>query len=118
MQKAMETRKGAGNVLAELNAISIRFADFANPVYLLQNVAADKTTRDAAQKCLEKLLPFESEVYQSEVLYQRVMALKPISDTARASGCAKLRLAKEVAATSAEAVISALADAEVCSVIQ
>ncbi len=77
MQKAMETRKGAGNVLAELNAISIRFADFANPVYLLQNVAADKTTRDAAQKCLEKLLPFESEVYQSEVLYQRVMALKP-----------------------------------------
>ena len=74
MLKAMEARKGAGNVLAELNALSIQAADFANPVYLLQNVAADKATRDAAQACLEKLLPFETEVYQSDALYQRVKA--------------------------------------------
>ena len=73
----MEARKGADGVFAELNALTIRFADFAYPVYLLQNVAPDKTTRDAAQACLEKLLPFETEVYQSGALYQRVQAVKP-----------------------------------------
>jgi thimet oligopeptidase len=46
-------------------------------VYLLQNVAPDQATRDAAQACLEKLLPFETEVTQSEALYRRVRALKP-----------------------------------------
>ena len=76
MLKAMEARKGAGDVLAELNALSIQTADFANPVYLLQNVAPDKATRDAAQTCLEKLLPFETEVYQSALLYERVRAVK------------------------------------------
>ena len=44
---------------------------FAYPVYLLQNVATDKATRDAAQACLEKLLPFETEMAQSEPLYRR-----------------------------------------------
>jgi len=76
MLKAMEGRKGAGNVLAELNTLSIQAADFANPVYLLQNVAVDKATRDAAQACLEKLLPFETEVYQSAALYERAKAVK------------------------------------------
>jgi thimet oligopeptidase len=74
---AMEARKGAGGIFAELNALTIRFADFAYPVYLLQNVAPDKVTRDAAQACLEKLLPFETEIYQSVALYQRVQAVKP-----------------------------------------
>lgn len=77
MQKAMEAKKGAGTIFAELNALSIRYADFTYPVYLLQNVAADKATRDAAQACLEKLLPFETELYQSVALYERVRALKP-----------------------------------------
>jgi thimet oligopeptidase len=75
--KAMEARKGAGGIFAELNALTIHFADFAYPVYLLQNVAPDKATRDAAQACLEKLLPFETEVYQSVALYRRVQAVKP-----------------------------------------
>ncbi len=76
-QKAMEARKGAGTIFAELNALSIRFAEFAYPVYLLQNVAPDKATRDAAQACLEKVLPFETELYQSAALYKRVKAVKP-----------------------------------------
>ena len=75
--KAMESRKGAGKVFAELNALSIAFTDFAYPVYLLQNVSPDKATRDAAQACLEKVLPFETEIYQSEALYKRVKAVKP-----------------------------------------
>ncbi|HET9024364.1 MAG TPA: M3 family metallopeptidase, partial [Burkholderiaceae bacterium] len=75
--KAMESRKGSGKVFAELNALSIAFTDFAYPVYLLQNVSPDKATRDAAQACLEKVLPFETEVYQSEALYRRVKAVQP-----------------------------------------
>ena len=82
-QKAMEARKEAGSIFGELNALAIRFADFAYPVYLLQSVAPDKTTRDAAQACLEKVLPFETELYQSAELYQRVKAVKPkdLTDT-------------------------------------
>jgi thimet oligopeptidase len=76
MQRATEAGK-AGSIFSELNALSIRFADFAYPVYLLQNVAPDKATRDAAQACLEKLLPFETELYQSAALYQRVKAVRP-----------------------------------------
>ena len=75
--KAIESRKGAGTVFAEINRLSIGYADFAYPVYLLQNVSPDKATRDAAQACLEKLLPFETEIYQSEALFRRVKAVKP-----------------------------------------
>ncbi len=75
-KKTIESKKDAG-VFADWNRLSIQFADFANPVYLLQNVAADKATRDAAQSCLEKLLPFETELAQSEPLYRRVFTLKP-----------------------------------------
>jgi thimet oligopeptidase len=73
---AMEARKGPAGVFAELNRLSIDFADFANPVYLLQNVAPDKATRDAAQACLEKLVPFETELYQSVPLFIRVKAVE------------------------------------------
>jgi thimet oligopeptidase len=83
MLTTMEARKGAGKVFDELNALSIAFADFAYPVYLLQNVSPDKATRDAAQTCLEKLLPFETEVAQSEALYRRVRAVKPADLTDR-----------------------------------
>ncbi len=75
-KKAIESKRGA-DVLADWNRLSMQFADFAYPVYLLQNVATDKATRDAAQACLEKLLPFEIEMAQSELLYRRVRAVKP-----------------------------------------
>ena len=74
-KRAIESK--AGDVFADWNRLSMQFADFAYPVYLLQNVATDKPTRDAAQSCLEKLLPFETEMAQSEPLYRRVRATKP-----------------------------------------
>jgi len=70
-------KQNDGNVLAGIDALGMRYGDFAYPVYLLQNVSPDKATRDAAQACLERLLPFETEVYQSVPLYERVRALKP-----------------------------------------
>jgi thimet oligopeptidase len=82
--KSMEARKGSAGVLNELNRLSVGFADFAYPVYLLQNVSPDQATRDAAQACLEKLLPFETEITQSEPLYRRVRALQPADSTDKA----------------------------------
>ena len=75
-KKAIESKTDSG-VFGDWNRLSIQYADFANPVYLLQNVATDKATRDAAQTCLEKLLPFDTELAQSEPLYRRVRAVKP-----------------------------------------
>ena len=75
-KKAIESKRDT-HVFADWNRLSIEFTDFAYPVYLLQNVATDKATRSAAQACLEKLLPFQTEVSQSEPLYRRVRAVKP-----------------------------------------
>jgi len=74
---AMERTRGAGRILAEWNRLSIAFGDFVNPVYLLANVHPDRGTRDAAQRCVEKLVPFETELFQSEALHARVKALAP-----------------------------------------
>ena len=81
-KSAIEAKNG-GDAFADWNRLSIQFAEFAYPVYLLQNVSPDKATRDAAQACLEKLLPFETEMAQSVPLYRRVRAVKPqdLTDT-------------------------------------
>ena len=78
-KKAIEAKKSieSGDVFADWNRLSIQVQDFGYPVYLLQSVATDKATRDAAQACLEKLLPFDTEMTQSEPLYRRVRAVKP-----------------------------------------
>ena len=75
-KKAIEAKKDT-DVFADWNRLSIQVQDFGYPVYLLQSVATDKATRDAAQACLEKLLPFDTEMAQSEPLYRRVRAVKP-----------------------------------------
>ena len=75
-KKAIELRRMRA-FLRTGTGCQFSMSDFAYPVYLLQNVAIDKATRDAAQTCLEKLLPFETEVAQSEPLYRRVRAVKP-----------------------------------------
>jgi thimet oligopeptidase len=75
-KKAIEAKKDA-DVFADWNRLSLQVQDFGYPVYLLQNVATDKPTRDAAQACLERLLPFETEMAQSVPLYLRVRAVKP-----------------------------------------
>ena len=75
-KKVIEAKTSA-DVFADWNRLSLQYADFAYPVYLLQSVAPDKGTRDAAQACLEKLLPFETEMAQSVPLYRRVKAVDP-----------------------------------------
>ena len=73
---ALEKGRRPARLLADLNRLQQRMGAFSNPVYLLANVAVDKTTRDAAQRCVEKLSPLTTELYQSVPLFQRVQALK------------------------------------------
>ena len=73
----MERDPRAATVLADFNALSVRTGAFQGPVYLLANVSTDKATRDAAQACVAKLAPLETELYQSQALLRRVRAFKP-----------------------------------------
>ena len=72
----MERRAGPGHVLDEFNALSLRTGGFDDPLGVLQNAAPEKETRAAALACLEKLVPFSTELFQSTKLYARVKALK------------------------------------------
>ena len=74
---ALAKDRRPARLLPDLNRLQQRVGAFSNPVYLLANVAVDKATRDAAQKCIEKLSPLSTELYQSVPLFQRVQALKP-----------------------------------------
>jgi thimet oligopeptidase len=73
----MERRRGAGTILEEFNALAIRSGGFDDPLAVLQNASPDKDVRLAAQACLEKLMPFSTELFQSPRLHARVAALKP-----------------------------------------
>jgi thimet oligopeptidase len=72
----MEHRAAPGHVLDEFNALSLRTGGFDDPLGVLQNAAPDKETRAAALACLEKLVPFSTELFQSTRLYARVQAFK------------------------------------------
>ncbi len=84
---AMEKDRQAGRLLADFNRLAIDTNAFSGPVYLLANVAADAATRNAAQACVEKFTPLETEVFQSRALFKRVDTLRtkdPIDASYRA----------------------------------
>lgn len=72
----MEARHAPGRVLEEFNELTLMTSAFDDPLGVLQNAAVDKETRDAAHACLEKLIPFGTELFQSPRVYARVAALK------------------------------------------
>ncbi len=72
----MERKRQAGKILEEFNELSLMTAGFDDPLGVLQNAAPDAEVRAAAHTCLEKLVPFGTEVFQSTKLYARVVALK------------------------------------------
>lgn len=76
MLTSMERKSSPGKILEEFNALAIRTGAFDDPVALLQNAAPEKETRSAAQACLEKMVPFATELFQSTRLYARVQKLK------------------------------------------
>ena len=76
--KAMERRKG-GAIFDEWNRLQIAVEDMVGPVYLLGSVSPDKKVRDASEPCLQALTAFNTQLFQSERLYRRVVAAKPSS---------------------------------------
>ena len=77
MLARMEQEAAPGGVLAQFNELSVRTGKFDDALAILQNAAPDKESRTAAQAALERLIPFGTEVFQSERLYARVAALQP-----------------------------------------
>jgi thimet oligopeptidase len=73
----MEHESGPGAVLREFDHVAVLTSNFDQPVSVLENAATDRETRDAAHACLEKLIPFGTELFQSAQLYARVKALEP-----------------------------------------
>ena len=76
--KTMERKKG-GAIFDEWNRLQIAVEDMVGPVYLLGSVSPDKTVRDASEPCLQALTAFNTQLFQSEKLYRRVVMAKPSS---------------------------------------
>jgi thimet oligopeptidase len=74
---AIASGKDKRPVLTALNDLEIFGEDATGPAEILSNVSPDKATRDAGEACTVKFAPFDDEVYQSEALYKRVLAVKP-----------------------------------------
>ena len=58
------------------NAMQMRIEDVLGPASLLANVSPDEKVRKAGDECLLKFTTFNTEVFQSEKLYQRIKAVK------------------------------------------
>ena len=78
VKAAMEARKGSAGIFDEWNRLSIATSDLDGPLGIIANTATDKATRDAADACEVKLVPFQTELFQSEALYRRVKGAKPV----------------------------------------
>jgi thimet oligopeptidase len=74
--KAIESGKDRRNIFAAMNELSIFIEDKSGPDEIIANVSTDKATRDAADNCTVKYAPFQTDIFQSERLYQRVKAAK------------------------------------------
>ena len=75
--KAMEQKTGGAGIFDEWNRLEMAVEDMVGPVYLLGSVAPSKVVRDAAEPCLKTLTAFNTQLYQNEKLYRRVVAAKP-----------------------------------------
>ena len=77
MIAAMEAKRGPAGIFTEWNRLAMELEDFGAPIYLLSNVHPDKAARDAAEPCLLKFTTLNTDLFQSEKLYARVVAAKP-----------------------------------------
>jgi thimet oligopeptidase len=64
-------------VLDAWDEAEIATEDIVSPIAVLSNLHPDKKVRDAAQDCLVKYSSFQTEVFQNEKLFERIIAVKP-----------------------------------------
>jgi thimet oligopeptidase len=73
---AMESKPGGAGFLAEWNAMQVALEDRTSPISLMGSVHPDKSVRDAAEPCLQKASAFNTQLFQNEKLYQRIVAVE------------------------------------------
>jgi thimet oligopeptidase len=56
---------------------AIAIENVVGPIAVHANLHPDKKTRDAAQECLVKISSFSTEIYQNEMLFERVKGVTP-----------------------------------------
>jgi thimet oligopeptidase len=64
--------KSGRDIFAQMNQLNMLIEDLSGPLYIISNVSPDKATRDAAEECTIKWSPLETEIYQSEALYNKI----------------------------------------------
>lgn len=74
---AMPLDQVATEVLNKWDEGNIAIEDIVGPAAILANVHTDKKTRDAANDCLVRITSLQTEIFQNEELYKRVVAVKP-----------------------------------------
>ncbi|CAN5388851.1 M3 family metallopeptidase [soil metagenome] len=80
---ALEQGMG-GPTLAALNEHSILMQDLTGRLSLFAAVMTDSSTRQAANACDLRVSEFSTDMFQSNRLYQRVVAIEPADTTERA----------------------------------
>jgi thimet oligopeptidase len=74
---ALESKAGGAGFLAEWNAMQIALEDRTSPISLMLSLHPEKAVRDAAEPCLQKANAFNTELFQNEKIYRRVVAVEP-----------------------------------------
>ena len=70
-------------VLAQWNRLLIKVEDLQGPVEILNNMSPDPKVRSNAETCLVDINKFATELFQSEKLYARFKAIKPVDPVER-----------------------------------
>jgi thimet oligopeptidase len=76
---AMEAKAEGKGFFAEWNAFQVAMEDRTSPISLTLSVHPDKSVRDAAEPCLQKVNAFNTQLFQNEKIYRRVAAVEPAS---------------------------------------
>ena len=66
-----------GNTLGAWNRLQMDLEDVTGPIYLYGSVHTDKRVRDAADACLLKFNEFNTDLFQNEKIYQRILRVHP-----------------------------------------
>ena len=77
MVAKMEAGSGGAGFLADWNAMQIEVQDAISPISNLSRLSPDKAVRDAVEPCLQKATARSTDLFQSEKLYARVLAIEP-----------------------------------------
>ena len=77
LQNPADTAARPGELLAALDALTLRYEDTLGPLALLASVHPDKAIRDASEACELKYEAFNTAFLQNAAVYARIKAAQP-----------------------------------------